>query len=139
MCLPVLPLCPTNSAVAFSLKAPFPQTDFKARTRAVKAAGNALLFISFGGLMRYLKMGVFALALVVTVYATRTTQVTAAGDFAGGNAGLKSAGAPAFGPGRGLFVGDSIGGAVAAIETGDRTAASTAQVNAQGIDEKLAP
>ena len=74
--------------------------------------------------MRYLKMGVFALALVVTVYATRTTQVTAAGDFAGGNAGLKSAGALAFGPDGVLFVGDSIGGAVAAIETGDRTAAS---------------
>ena len=88
--------------------------------------------------MRYLKMGVFALALVVTVYATRSTQVTAAGDFAGGNAGLKSAGALTFGPDGVLFVGDSIGGAVAAIETGDRTAASTAQVNVQGIDEKLA-
>src|SRR5437773_2450281 len=64
--------------------------------------------------------------------------LTAAGDFAGGNAGLKSAGALAFGPDGVLFVGDSIGGAVAAIETGDRTAASTAQVNVQGIDEKLA-
>ena len=88
--------------------------------------------------MRYLKIGVFALALAVTVYAARSTQVAAAGDFTSGSAGLKSAGALAFGPEGVLFVGDSIGGSVAAIETGDRTAASTAQVNVQGIDEKLA-
>ena len=35
-------------------------------------------------------------------------------------------------------VGDSVGGTIAAIETGDKTAANGAQVNVQNIDEKLA-
>ena len=79
-----------------------------------------------------------AIALVLTVHAARTPAV-AAGDLAGGSAGLKSAGALAFGPDGMLFVGDSVGGAIAAIDTGDRTAAaSAAKVNVQGIDEKLA-
>jgi len=81
--------------------------------------------------------GGFALALVLTVHAARTPAV-AAGDLAGGSAGLKSAGVLAFGPDGMLFVGDSVGGAIAAIDTGDRTAGSAAKVNVQGIDEKLA-
>jgi len=44
------------------------------------------------------------------VYAARSTQVAAAGDFTNGSAGLKSAGALAFGPDGVLFVGNSIGG-----------------------------
>ena len=50
-----------------------------------------------------------------------------------------SAGALAFGPDGILFVGDSVGGAVVAIDTGDRkAAASAAKINVQGVDEKIA-
>src|ERR1700704_525525 len=89
--------------------------------------------------MKYLKIAGLATALVLTVYAARTLPVAAAGDVTGGNAGLKSAGALAFGPDGVLFVGDSAGGAIVAIDTGDRTpAASAAKVDVQGIDTKLA-
>jgi len=91
--------------------------------------------------MDYRKIGVLALAVaVLIVYAVRRpATVTADGDLASVNGGLKSAGALAFGPDGVLFVGDSIGGAITAIDTGDRTpVASAAQVNIQRIDEKLA-
>jgi hypothetical protein len=90
--------------------------------------------------MDYRKIGVLSLAAaVLVVYAVRRpATVSADGDLVSVNGGLKSAGALAFGPDGVLFVGDSIGGAVAALETGDRTAASTSQVNVQAIDEKLA-
>ena len=61
-----------------------------------------------------------ALALAFTVQAARTPAAPAA-DLAAGNSGLKSAGALAFGPDGVLFVGDSAGGAIAAIDTADRT------------------
>ncbi len=97
--------------------------------------------------MRFAKMttraalaGGLTLALVFAASAMRRpAAATATADFASGSAGLKSAGALAFGPDGVLFVGDSIGGAVAAIDTGDRTApAEAAHVDVQGIDEKLA-
>ena len=69
--------------------------------------------------MKILKVAGLAAALVLTVYATGTRPVAAAGDTAG-NAGLKSAGVLTFGPEGVLFVGDSTGGAVVAIETGDK-------------------
>jgi hypothetical protein len=74
-----------------------------------------------------------ALALAFTVQAARTP----AADLAAGNSGLKSAGALAFGPDGVLFVGDSAGGAIAAIDTADRTPGS-GKVDVQGIDEKVA-
>jgi hypothetical protein len=77
-----------------------------------------------------------ALALAFTVQAARTPAAAAA-DLAGGNTGLKSAGALAFGPDGVLFVGDSVGGAIAAIDTADRTPGS-GKVDVQGIDEKVA-
>ncbi|HXD72795.1 MAG TPA: hypothetical protein VN628_03620 [Vicinamibacterales bacterium] len=89
--------------------------------------------------MKFLKIGSLAAALVLTVYAVQPRPVVAAGDTASGNVGLKSAGALAFGPDGVLFVGDSVGGAVAAIETGDKTpAAAGAKVDVQGLDTKLA-
>jgi hypothetical protein len=88
--------------------------------------------------MKYLKIAGFASALVLTVYAARTLPVAAAGDVTGGSAGLKSAGVLTFGPDGTLFVGDSVGGAIAAIDTGDRTPSSAAAVNVPSIDEKLA-
>ena len=77
-----------------------------------------------------------ALAAVFTVQAARTPAV--AGDLAGGASGLKSAGALAFGPDGVLFVGDSIGGAIVALDTADQTPCSSAKINVQGIDEKIA-
>jgi hypothetical protein len=55
-----------------------------------------------------------------------------------GKVDLKSAGALAFGPDGVLFVGDSLGGAVVAIDTGDKTAVRTASINVQGVDQKIA-
>jgi hypothetical protein len=72
------------------------------------------------------------------VYAARSLPVAAAGGATGGNAGLKSASALAFGPDGVLFVGDSAAGAVAAIDTGDKVAAAGAKVDVQGLDTKLA-
>ena len=93
--------------------------------------------------MQYRKMMTqMTLALGVVVALVFTTQAarrpaTPTGDLAGGSTGLKSAGALAFGPDGVLFVGDSVGGAIAAIDTADRTPGS-ARVDVQGIDEKVA-
>jgi hypothetical protein len=77
-------------------------------------------------------------ALAIGVLAARRPASPLA-DLTSGNVGLKSAGALAFGPEGILFVGDSVGGAVVAIDTGDRKAASSAaKINVQGIDEKIA-
>ena len=77
-------------------------------------------------------------ALAVGVNAARNPANPLA-DLPSGKVELKSAGALAFGPDGVLFVGDSLGGSVVAIDTGDRkAAASIAKVNVQGIDEKIA-
>lgn len=56
-----------------------------------------------------------------------------------GDAGLKSAGPLAFGPEGILFVGDTAGAAIIAIDTGDRTAASKkADVKVANVDQKIA-
>ena len=52
---------------------------------------------------------------------------------------LSSAGPLAFGPDGVLFVGDSVGGAIVALDTKDRTAPSSAvKIDVQGVDAKLA-
>ncbi len=56
-----------------------------------------------------------------------------------GKAELKSAGQLAFGPDGVLFVGDSMGGAIVAIDTGDNKPARTAgKIDIQGINQKIA-
>ena len=55
-----------------------------------------------------------------------------------GKADLKSAGALTFGPDGVLFVGDSIGGAIVALDTNDKTPAATAAFNVQGLDATIA-
>ncbi len=56
-----------------------------------------------------------------------------------GNPDMKSAGALAFGPDGVLFVGDSMGAAVIALDTGDRTAGTPAAgIKAEKIDHKIA-
>jgi len=59
-------------------------------------------------------------------------------DFTGGNADLMSAGPLAFGPDGILFVGDSIGGQVVAIDTQDRNVHAAGKVDVPGIDAKIA-
>jgi hypothetical protein len=90
--------------------------------------------------MDYRKLGVVALAsAVLIVLAVRhTATIGVDGDRNTVNAGLKSAGVLTFGPDGVLFVGDSMGGAIAALQTGDRTAAPNAGVDVKGIDEKIA-
>ena len=63
-----------------------------------------------------------AVALVFAAQAV-CTPASAVALMATGNAGLKSAGALTFGPDGVLFVGDSTGGAIAALDTDDSTPA----------------
>jgi len=71
--------------------------------------------------------------------------LTAAAVFGAATAGMKSgkaelkwAGSLAFGPDGVLFVGDSIGGAIYAIDTEDRTKGDAAKLDIKGISEKIA-
>lgn len=59
-------------------------------------------------------------------------------DLPSGKVQLMSAGALAFGPDGILFVGDNVGGTVVAIDTQDTKAASTAKINVDGVDQKIA-
>ena len=79
----------------------------------------------------------FAAALAIGVTPAREPASPLA-DLSAGKVDLKSAGALAFGPDGILFVGDSVGGAVVAIDTGDRNASSAAKINVQGINSKIA-
>lgn len=78
--------------------------------------------------------GVFVTAAVVfTITAEATDNLTA------GKVELKSAGPLTFGPSGILFVGDSVGGTVVALDTGDRTPAPAGtKINAEGVDAKIA-
>jgi len=76
-----------------------------------------------------------AIALLV---ASIHRPVRAAAALTPGKADLKSAGVLAFGPDGVLFVGDSIGGAIVALDTNDKTPVATAAVNVQGLDQTIA-
>ncbi len=58
--------------------------------------------------------------------------------FTSGDVQLKSAGPLAFGPDGVLFVGDSVGGQIVAIDTQDSKPAAAAKINVDGIDAKIA-
>jgi hypothetical protein len=78
----------------------------------------------------------FAAALAYTVVADSTS---ATATLTPGKAQLMSAGALAFGPEGVLFVGDSVGGAVVALDTKDSTAPrSSVRIDVQGVDAKIA-
>jgi hypothetical protein len=64
--------------------------------------------------------------------------VSAAAALAPGKVDLQSAGALTFGPDGVLFVGDSMGGAIVALDTADRTPARGVAINVQGLDVKIA-
>jgi hypothetical protein len=79
----------------------------------------------------------FATTLAAALWPARQS-VNAAAALSPGRADLKSAGALTFGPDGVLFVGDSIGGAVVALDTADRTPVRTAAINVEGLDQKIA-
>jgi hypothetical protein len=77
-----------------------------------------------------------------TVVAAVTTAAALAANTVGlqsGNAALKSAGPLAFGPDGILFIGDSAGAAVVAVDTGDKSRAKSAPTfDIKGLNEKIA-
>lgn len=76
--------------------------------------------------------------VALTVPAARKPAPAAAA-MAAGKVELMSAGPLAFGPNGILFVGDSVGGEIVAIDTNDHTAShSAAKTDVKGIDEKIA-
>ncbi len=80
---------------------------------------------------------------LVTTFTLFASLTVAAVDYSSsltsGKADMKSAGSLAFGPDGILFVGDSIGAAIFAIDTRDRkSAASSGSVEIAGINEKIA-
>jgi hypothetical protein len=79
------------------------------------------------------RMFLFALLSSALAFSADTTGFTT------GKAELKSAGALAFGPQGILFIGDSIAGAVVAVDTGDiRAVAASDEIAFAGIDRKVA-
>jgi hypothetical protein len=77
-------------------------------------------------------------ALTLTLTAAHKPALLTA-DLASGKVELMSAGPLAFGPQGILFVGDSRGGLIVAIDTNDHTAArSAAKIDVPGIDAKIA-
>ena len=80
-----------------------------------------------------------AAVAAVAIIAIADTPSNLAASLKPGKLQLKSAGALAFGPDGVLFVGDSLGGSVAAIDTSDRTAPKgAAAINVDGLDSKIA-
>ena len=79
-----------------------------------------------------------ATTLIALVVLSVYRPVDAAAALTPGKADLKSAGVLAFGPDGVLFVGDSIGGAIVALDTNDKTPVKTAAINVQGLDQKIA-
>jgi hypothetical protein len=76
--------------------------------------------------------------LVLTLFASAGVAGQLTDSLKAGKADLKSAGVLAFGPDGVLFVGDSIGGQIFAIDTQDRTASQAASVEVKGLSDKIA-
>jgi hypothetical protein len=74
-----------------------------------------------------------------TTHVSAAKVETHAAHFSPGKTDLKSAGRLAFGPNGVLFVGDSMGGAIVALDTSDHTAVKQdMRIDVQGVDEKIA-
>jgi hypothetical protein len=76
--------------------------------------------------------------LVVALFAVTGFSAALTDSLKTGKADIKSVGVMTFGPEAILFVGDSVGGAVYAFDTQDRTASPAAMVDVAGINEKIA-
>ena len=81
---------------------------------------------------------VLTAGLAIGFTAARTPAASPAAELTTGKVNIQSAGALAFGPNGLLFVGDSVGGNVAAIETGDTKAMKAGSINVEGLDTKIA-
>ena len=96
--------------------------------------------------MHRLKSALICIALVVSLTGMLAISLAAAhrkanllSDLTSGEVQLASAGPLAFGPEGILFVGDSLGAKVVALDTNDRTPVhSTVKIDVQGIDTKIA-
>jgi hypothetical protein len=81
----------------------------------------------------------FPAALALTVFIAHTPVGAAGAVDPTGTSPLKSAGVLAFGPDGVLFVADSMGGAILAVDTNDRTPSRGAStIDIQGVDAKIA-
>jgi hypothetical protein len=76
--------------------------------------------------------------LVIALFAVTGFSAALTDSLKPGKADIKSVGVMTFGPEGILFVGDSVGGAVYAFDTQDRTASPAAAVDVAGINEKIA-
>src|SRR5439155_4585436 len=81
---------------------------------------------------------VLCLLLAIVLFAATGFSAALTDSLKAGKAELKSASVLTFGPEGILFVGDSVGATLYALDTGDRTPTATAQVNIKGINEKIA-
>lgn len=75
--------------------------------------------------------------IVIGLFATMSFSAALTESLKPGKAEPKSTGAMAFGPEGILFVGDSIGAAVYALDTQDRTASAAAPIDIKGMNEKI--
>ena len=80
----------------------------------------------------------FCALMLIGLFATMGFSAGLTDSLKPGKADLKSAGAMAFGPEGILFIGDSVGAALYAIDTQDRTVAQAAPIDIKGINEKIA-
>src|SRR5215813_14086984 len=90
--------------------------------------------------MKSIGVGIaMCLSVVLVLTASSTLQTGPAAGMTEGKVQMMSAGPMTFGPAGILFVGDSVGASVVAIDTGDSKApASPAKVNVEGLDAKIA-
>lgn len=93
----------------------------------------------FGKVLPRLALAVCLVAVVAFVVSPGPKAASPVGELTAGKVQLQSATALAFGPDGILFVADSMGGTVVALDTNDRTAARGAvKIDVQGVDAKIA-
>jgi hypothetical protein len=95
--------------------------------------------VFFGKVLPRLALAVCLAAVVAFVISPAPKAASPVGELTAGTVQLQSATALAFGPDGILFVADSMGGSVVALDTNDRTAARGAvKIDVQGVDAKIA-
>jgi hypothetical protein len=95
--------------------------------------------VFFGKVLPRLALAVCLVAVVAFVISPAPKAASPVAELTAGKVQLQSATALAFGPDGILFVADSMGGDVVALDTNDRTAARGAvKIDVQGVDAKIA-
>ena len=93
----------------------------------------------YGKVLPRLGLAVCLAAVLVFVLSPAPKAASPVGELTAGKVQLQSATSLAFGPDGILFVADSMGGTVVALDTNDRTAARGAvKIDVQGVDAKIA-